>query len=284
MPDLPWRKFFPQHALSDPQLRRCSEATRGIWCFAFFTMMHQETCQLSGTIHELACDCVTNDALMQVAVDELKRTGTCNVEMQNGCIILTCRRLLREHNTKELKRKAANIRWSKTDAENKTCMHSAYAENEKAAYAPSASASASASVLSSLERGTGETQGASPTVTSNNASSIKPEPPPAYSSGQLTNHPPLQQVLDYWKAREKNGSDYTQDEVRHCYSQFMVTAEEGTGDWFWGKKKVTDWREAMESRMYENRKRQESMIPGFKPKHVKSAEALDAAVRNICGD
>ena len=116
MPEYPWFKCYPQDALSDPCLRRCSDSTKGIWFFAWFTMNLADTYKLEGTLTELARDCGTSDSAMKAALEELERTKTADVKMQNDCIILTCRRLRREYGIKDLRRKAALSRWSKRDA------------------------------------------------------------------------------------------------------------------------------------------------------------------------
>ncbi len=112
MPELPWFKCYPQDCLSDQKLRRCTDATRGVWFFAWLTMKLNATFKLEGTIPELARDCSTTDEGMASALTELEKTGTATVEsMQNGCKRLICRRLRRENNIRELRIKAAKSRW-----------------------------------------------------------------------------------------------------------------------------------------------------------------------------
>src|SRR5712672_2062982 len=65
-----------------------------------------------------------------------------------------------------------------------------------------------------------------------------------------TNHIGLAPTLEYFRA---NGSDYTEDEVKRCFSSFEATAINGY--WSWGRNQVTDWRSAMETRLSDSRQK-----------------------------
>jgi hypothetical protein len=139
MPELPWEKWYPTNWASEPGLRLCEAATRGIWFEAINTMMLQQTGSISGTIEQLASLCVCLVPQMQLALEQLKTFKVANVGMQNDCIILSCRKRLRDCNISDVRRDAAKARWSKPHA---NALHIVDAKQD----APSASASASASV------------------------------------------------------------------------------------------------------------------------------------------
>ena len=155
MPELPWRKWYPQDWKSDPQLSRCSASTRGIWADAVSTMMQQNTFKIEGTDDELAKDCRCLASEIQAAHDDLKRNKAAEVSMQNGCKIWVCRRLLRERKLSELRSKSASSRWNKTDANTHANTHAKPMQDpmqrvDANTHAPSASAYASASVSASV--------------------------------------------------------------------------------------------------------------------------------------
>lgn len=160
MPELPWFKCYPQDAISDPGVKRCSEATRGIWFFAWFTMQMLGTYKLEGTAEDLARDCCTSVDLVLNAIRELERTGTASITQQDGNITITCRRLLREHGITELRRKAGLASAAKRQQDRQQVVPTQVPT-------PSASVSASASVPSYQEGGVGGTE-----VTKS------PDPPP----------------------------------------------------------------------------------------------------------
>lgn len=138
MPELPWEKWYPTNWASEPGLRLCEAATRGIWFEAVNTMMLQQNDRVSGTIEQLASLCICRLPQMQLAVEQLKAFKVADVVEQNGCTILICRKRARDCNIKELRRKAAGARWSKPNAH-------PHAPFSKTTHARSASASASAS-------------------------------------------------------------------------------------------------------------------------------------------
>lgn len=145
MPELPWRKWYPQDWKGDPQLSRCSAATRGIWADAISCMMQQQTFKIEGTDDELARDCRCFPAEIQAAHDELKRTKTAEVYMQNGCKTWVCRRLKREHEISTSRRNAALKMHSKHHANTLQHVDANTLQPEDAkAHARSASVSVSA--------------------------------------------------------------------------------------------------------------------------------------------
>ncbi len=116
MPKFVWEKWFPQDWKSDPQLSRCTPATRGIWVDAICSMMMTGTYKLEGTAEELSRDCRCTKQEILTANDDLKKCQAAEVSMQKGCIIWICRRLARKYNIKGLRSNAANKRWCKHDA------------------------------------------------------------------------------------------------------------------------------------------------------------------------
>lgn len=152
MPELPWEKWYPTNWASEPGLRLCEAATRGIWFEAVNTMMLQQTDHISGTIEQLANLCICRTPQMQLAVEQLKEFKVADVRMQNECIILTCRKRTRDCQISDLRRDAAKSRWCKHDA---NAMQTPMQVQHAKGYAPSASASAYAS----RDRGTGEGNG-----------------------------------------------------------------------------------------------------------------------------
>jgi hypothetical protein len=63
-----------------------------------------------------------------------------------------------------------------------------------------------------------------------------------------TNHPSVEEAIAYFK---QAGSDYTTDEIRSAWHTFEATNIDGF--WYFGKKRVGDWRSAMEARMADER-------------------------------
>ncbi len=149
---LPWCKWYPQDWLSEDGLQVCDPATRGIWIDAVNRMILKGTDFVTGTDLHLSKLLRCTITQLQAAVCELETLKIASVSMQNGCTILTCRRLARNLYDRKLKAKAANARWCKTDA-----------DHVKPDDARSASASAYASVsASSQEGGLGETHAERP--------------------------------------------------------------------------------------------------------------------------
>ena len=74
--------------------------------------------------------------------------------------------------------------------------------------------------------------------------------PSAASEGETVNHPSLRDAIAYW---ERLGA-YSEDEVKQAYSAFQASTD-SEGNWYWGKRLVTDWRAAMETRLGQTRDR-----------------------------
>jgi len=113
MPELPWVKWFPTNWASEPGLRLCEAATRGIWFEALNTMFLQKSGTITGTIEELASLLLCRTSQMQLAVSQLKTFKVADVSEQNGNISLTCRRTVRQYEIKELRRNAGIISGNK---------------------------------------------------------------------------------------------------------------------------------------------------------------------------
>lgn len=147
MPELIWYKRYPQDWISDPALGRCNPAARGVWADIVEYLYLSQSPTLSGPTDELSrlCRCSQNEFLL--SVKELQEKCVGRFEYAEGMHKISCRRLLRECEMKELKRKAANARWSKDDAPHQKLNH---------ARSASASASVSASVSDPDQEGESE--------------------------------------------------------------------------------------------------------------------------------
>lgn len=64
------------------------------------------------------------------------------------------------------------------------------------------------------------------------------------------NHPTVEEAIAYFTA-EDHGA-YPPAEVRKAFASLQAATDD-VGNWYWGKRLVTDWRAAMESRMQDNR-------------------------------
>lgn len=138
MPELPWVKWFPTNWLSEAGLSMCDAATRGIWADAVNSMMNSGTYFLEGSMEQLSRVCRCREQQMEVACVELKQFRVADISDAEGMHRIECRRLRREMEIKDLKRKAANTRWCKDDAH-------PHAPGDANTHAPSAYAYASAS-------------------------------------------------------------------------------------------------------------------------------------------
>lgn len=152
MPELPWKKFFPQDWRGDPSLSRCSATTRGVWIDAISAMMLLGTDRLTGTDAELARDCRCEISEIYTAHKELQHTKTADVSMQNGCKTWVCRRLSRELEISKIRAVSASKRWSKTDAKG-------HAKGMQDVNANTHASSASASAYASASVPEGECEG-----------------------------------------------------------------------------------------------------------------------------
>lgn len=143
VPELPWKKWYPTNWASEPGLRLCDAATRGIWFEAVNTMMLLETHSVSGTLDQLACLCICKIGEISIAVEQLKRFNVAEVVEQSGNIILSSRRRKRDCKTSEARRLAGKLSGiSRTKHEHHPQQHVG---------TPSASTSASTSKTLSLE-------------------------------------------------------------------------------------------------------------------------------------
>jgi len=127
MPKLPWVKWSPSDWASEPGLRVCCAATRGIWFELVNTMLLTESHFVSGTAEELSRIAFCKIPEMQTAVVELLQFGVAIVDIksmavegdqpsdyiQNTNIIITNRRLLRQFEISNLRRDAVNKRYTK---------------------------------------------------------------------------------------------------------------------------------------------------------------------------
>jgi hypothetical protein len=91
MPELPWDKWFPTNWASEPGLRLCSAATRGIWFEALNTMMLMQSHEVSGTREQLCCLLCCQIGELNTAIEQLNRTKVSEVCEQNGNITFTSR-------------------------------------------------------------------------------------------------------------------------------------------------------------------------------------------------
>lgn len=106
MPELPWYKRFPQDWLSDPGLGRCSPAARGVWADIVDTLYLLRNPYLTGPAKELSRLCRCSEEEFNRSIAELKKHAVGEFGMTDGQHKIACRRILREFNNRELKRKA----------------------------------------------------------------------------------------------------------------------------------------------------------------------------------
>jgi hypothetical protein len=98
---VPKQPVFPLYTgdwLKDPDLSKCSPATRGIW-IDVLCAMHESDRRgiLEGTAEQLSRVLRCGPADVTRAVRELKETGAANVEESNGAVTLVNRRMQREY-------------------------------------------------------------------------------------------------------------------------------------------------------------------------------------------
>jgi len=146
MPELPWEKWYPTNWASEPGLRLCEAATRGIWFEAVNTMMLQQNHSVSGTIEQLAALCICRVPQMQLAIEQLKQFNVAEVVEQNGNIILSNRR----------RKRACKISDLRSYAGKKSAESRSKASTRESEVASTPSASASDSVYASGKGGMGE--------------------------------------------------------------------------------------------------------------------------------
>ncbi len=110
MPELPWVKWFPTCWASEPGLRQCEAATRGIWFEALNTMFLFGAGSISGTEAELSELLLCRIPQIQVAIAQLKQYKVADVIEQNRTndehnvtYTISCRRNVRTVAIKKLK-------------------------------------------------------------------------------------------------------------------------------------------------------------------------------------
>lgn len=113
MPELPWVKWYPSNWASEPGLRQCDPATRGIWFEALNTMFLWGGGSISGTLTELSVLLLCRPNQLQAAIIELKKFKVADIveqnrtnDEQNDNIIISCRRTLRTVAIKQLRANA----------------------------------------------------------------------------------------------------------------------------------------------------------------------------------
>lgn len=145
MPELVWTKWFPQDWLSDPCLSRCSPAARGIWKDIIDAILLSKIPELSGSTAELARICRCSESEFLAAISELKRHEVGHFNGTDGQHKIYCRRIRREFDIRELRRKAGKASATKRQHD---------PQHDVGTQVPTRSASASASASSySLEEG-----------------------------------------------------------------------------------------------------------------------------------
>jgi hypothetical protein len=84
--------------LKDPDVSKCSPATRGVWFDAINAMASSDRSgSLSGTHDQLARICRCTETDMRSAVEELRTTNAATVRERNGVVTLINRRMQGEH-------------------------------------------------------------------------------------------------------------------------------------------------------------------------------------------
>lgn len=147
----PWHKWYPQDWLSEPGLSMCDAASRGIWADAVNVMLLEGTYKVSGSEEQLSRLLRCRILQLQAAICDFKQNDLGKVSMQNGCIIIECRRLRKEWDISQLRATSASSRWCKTDANTHAKQHAKPMQTPM-----QTSASASASASASKEGGVGE--------------------------------------------------------------------------------------------------------------------------------
>ena len=105
MAKIPSFQFYPGDWMKDPSVAVCSPATRGVWV-DFLCAMHElsRSGQLTGTREQLSrIGRCTVTELDQVLV-ELKTSKTANVNIREGIVNITNRRMLREAKARKASR------------------------------------------------------------------------------------------------------------------------------------------------------------------------------------
>lgn len=243
MPTLPWDKWYPTNWASEPGLRLCEAATRGIWFEAINTMLLKQTYFVSGTVDQLASLCICRAPEMSVAIDQLKKYQVAEVREHNGNITLISRRRARECRIRELRRKAGYASGTKR-------QHRVNSATEQTGQHTSASASAYASA-SSL----GGVQGG---------------PPSEWTTDQARDFV-TRVVLPDW---QKSGADYTKAETDHALNALAANG------FRWGKNPVTDLRAALERQIQTDRTNHEDHRRNYQGRSDKITRPVKGSVPN----
>lgn len=122
---LPWIKWYPANWSSEPGLRLCCAATRGIWAEALNVMMLYGSDRVQGSVSDLARVCACEASEMMTAIGQLSLNRVANVFQQNVNtlyvhngntmleqnvnIIIVSRRRARELEIKKLRSDAGKI-------------------------------------------------------------------------------------------------------------------------------------------------------------------------------
>lgn len=92
----PYIQFYVGDWLKDPKLSLCSPATRGIWIdLVCYLHEMQNGGKLSANIQQFSRLCRCSETEMEMALAELRNTGTARVYEQNGIFTITCFRMER---------------------------------------------------------------------------------------------------------------------------------------------------------------------------------------------
>jgi hypothetical protein len=91
--------------------------------------------------------------------------------------------------------------------------------------------------------------------------------------------PSWDQVVEYCEGAKM---DYSREEIRGAWTELEATKDAG-GVWAWGKRQVTDWRAAIESRMASNRERGNKQGGARARAHYHSSQGsgLSAEIRGL---
>jgi 5-methylcytosine-specific restriction endonuclease McrA len=104
----PWVKWFPADWLADGEIAKVSPAARGLWFEILNCMMHSSTDTLEGTPEELSRVLRCSLPELSSALEELKPVRVCDLEVRNGRVKFTSRRLHREAKVRENGRNRTN--------------------------------------------------------------------------------------------------------------------------------------------------------------------------------
>ena len=101
MPRLPWVKFWVQDWLGAADIQRVSIATEGAWHRALCLMWHDGLASISMLDGEWGHLWRMDEVGACKIIDELNRSGICEVERTGHLVTLLCRRLQKQLNSNE---------------------------------------------------------------------------------------------------------------------------------------------------------------------------------------